>query len=115
MNSRRGVSLVEVLVASVLLAIGVGGTLSAFTAALRLRTNADVREEAAARAQNRLTWFESRNCAAADTAADVTRDRIREVFSVRRESTMVRLTGALEGGAARAPVRLAVEAVRRCD
>jgi prepilin-type N-terminal cleavage/methylation domain-containing protein len=115
MTSRRGVSLVEVLVASVLLAIGVGGTLSAFTAALRLRTNADVREEVAARAHNTLSWFESRSCVAADTASDSTRGGIREAWMVRRESTLVRLSGRLEGGAARAPVQLAVEAVRRCD
>jgi len=115
MIPRRGVSLVEVLVASVLLAIGVGGTLSAFAAALRLRTTADVREEVAARAHNTLSWFQARSCAAADTAADETRDGIREVWTVRRASTHVSLRGGLSGGRGRAPVQFAMEAVRRCD
>ena len=115
MRSRHGVSLVEVLVASVLLAIGVGGTLSAYTAALRLRINADAREELAARAHNRLSWFGSRSCAAADTASDITENGIRETWTVQRESTLVRLRGEVEGGTVRAPVQLAVEAVRRCE
>jgi prepilin-type N-terminal cleavage/methylation domain-containing protein len=115
MRSRSGLSLVEVLVASVLLAIGVGGTLSAFTAALRLRINADAREAVAARAHDTLSWFESRSCAAADTAADSSRDGIRESWTVRRESTFVRLSGGVAGGTGRAPVQLAIEAVRRCD
>lgn len=67
MSSRRGVSLIEVLVATVLLAVGIGGTLSALAASARLRTLARDREQLAAEALDRLAWFEARACAQGDT------------------------------------------------
>ncbi len=54
--------------ASVLLAVGVAGSLSTLAAAARLRHGASVREELAARAEDRLGWFLARGCAAGDTA-----------------------------------------------
>lgn len=69
MRRRPGVTLVEVLVATVLLAIGVAGSLSTLSAAARLRDGARVREALAAVAHDRLGWFESLGCAATDTAA----------------------------------------------
>ena len=67
MSSRRGVSLVEVLVATVLLAIGVAGCVAALQAASRLRLDAATRESATATVERRLTWFESRACLGGDT------------------------------------------------
>lgn len=68
MRNRRGVSLVEVLVAAVLLAIGIGGTLQALMASARLRLDADAREAVVGLLLDRLAWFESRACAVADTS-----------------------------------------------
>lgn len=68
MSSRPGVSLIEVLVAMVLLAIGIAGTMSALAAASQLRERARMHEELAAEAMGRLAWFEARACAQRDTA-----------------------------------------------
>jgi hypothetical protein len=62
------VSLVEVLVAAVLLMVGVGGSLHALAASARLRALADAREALTAEMLDRLAWFEARACAGADTA-----------------------------------------------
>ncbi len=72
MQSRRGVSLIEVLVATVLLAVGIGGTLSSLAATARLRESASARERLAAEALDRLAWFEARACAQLDTSEQVT-------------------------------------------
>lgn len=68
MQNRQGVSLVEVLVAAVLLAIGIGGSLQALTLSSRLRVEADAREALAGLMLDRLAWFEARACTASDTA-----------------------------------------------
>lgn len=68
MQSRRGVSLVEVLVASVLLGVGIAGTLNAFVASARLRVDADTRAALVGLMLDRLAWFEQRACASADTS-----------------------------------------------
>lgn len=68
MSVRRGVSLVEVLVSAVLLALGIGGTLHALLASARLRLEADRREAMVGLLLDRLAWFESASCAAGDTA-----------------------------------------------
>ncbi len=75
MSVRGGVSLIEVLVSMVLLAIGIAGTLSALTASSRLRERARMHEELAAEAMDRLAWFESRACAQLDTAESHTTAR----------------------------------------
>lgn len=69
MRSRTAVSLIEVLVATVLLAVGVSGTLSSLSAAARLRHGASGREALAAAAHDRLAWFERAGCLAADSSA----------------------------------------------
>lgn len=69
MRTPRGVSLVEVLVAAVLLAVGVSGTLSSLSTAARLRHGASGREALAAAVHDRLGWFEAAACAFADSAA----------------------------------------------
>lgn len=65
---RRGVSLVEVLVAATLLAVGVAGTLHALLASARLRLDADRREALVGMLLDRLAWFEAAACAGGDTA-----------------------------------------------
>lgn len=54
--------------ASVLLAIGIGGTLQALLTSARLRLDADRREAMVGLLLDRLAWFEAAACAAADTA-----------------------------------------------
>jgi prepilin-type N-terminal cleavage/methylation domain-containing protein len=66
-QKRRGVSLIEVLVASVLLAIGIAGTMQALLASARLRLEADRREAMVALLLDRLAWFEAEACAGGDT------------------------------------------------
>ncbi|MEX2181295.1 MAG: hypothetical protein WD771_04590 [Gemmatimonadaceae bacterium] len=68
MRARAGSSFIEVLVASVLLAVGIVGCLSTLAAAARMRHGASVREELAARAHDRLGWFGARACIGPDTA-----------------------------------------------
>jgi Tfp pilus assembly protein PilV len=64
---RRGSSLVEVLVATVLLAVGVAGTLSALAAAARLRTAARAQERVAATALEAFSAFVARGCVVSDS------------------------------------------------
>jgi prepilin-type N-terminal cleavage/methylation domain-containing protein len=68
MTLRRGVTLIEVLVASVLLAVGIAGTLNAMVASARLRMNADTREAVVGLMLDRLAWFEANACSGTDTA-----------------------------------------------
>lgn len=67
MPQRRGVSLIEVLVATVLLAVGISGTVASLAATARMRMIARDRESLAAAALDRLSWFEVRACAQLDT------------------------------------------------
>ncbi len=103
------------LVAAVLLAVGVGGCLSALLAAARLRTRAAAREAVAHAVEARVAWFAAAACGVgadslvrSDSAA-----RVAEVWRVRRDSARA----TLEGGAASAgpaPHRRALRATRRC-
>lgn len=68
MVARRGVSLIEVLVSAVLLAVGIGGTMHTLLASARLRLEADRREATAGLLLDRLSWFEAFACAGGDTA-----------------------------------------------
>ena len=88
MRNRRAVSLVEVLVAAVLLAIGIGGTLQALLASAKLRLDADAREAVVALLLDRLAWFEAHACSVTDTSG-VTRlpDGPGAVWSVQSEGT----------------------------
>ncbi len=100
-STRRGVSLPEVLVASVLLAVGVAGCLSALATALRLRTAAWEREALAATAQDRLTWFAARGCSAGDTTfAPQTSPRLTEHWRVAQGAGAAELFGVLRGNGA---------------
>ncbi len=68
MKTRPGVSLVETLVAAVLLMIGVAGSLHALAASARLRHEAAVRERTSSLVHDRLLWFEAGACAGGDTS-----------------------------------------------
>ena len=94
MQLRVGVSLVEVLVAAVLLAVGVSGALSALTGAARLRTGAALRERVAEAAEARLSWFEGRACLLTDTVVTSAPGAlVNEGWQVRRDSSAVEITG----------------------
>jgi Tfp pilus assembly protein PilV len=113
--TRPGTSLVEVLVASVLLAIGVGGCLSTLAVAARFRERARARDELAAAAHHRLSWFVARGCLVADSArgADSTA-RLRAEWRVVRAPGLARFDVAAIRTAPLVDERLALEAAHPC-
>lgn len=106
MPARRAVSLIEVLVATVLLAIGIHGTLGALAAAQRLHRAARERDLLAFRALDRLGWWAQQACAQGDTSA-IERDStgIEARWSVDEASGTRRLRWSARGGGSR-PTRL---------
>jgi Tfp pilus assembly protein PilV len=88
---RSGTTLVEVLVASVLLAVGISGCLSTLAVAARFRERAAAREELAAAAQHRIGWFLSRGCAHADTSGSASDARLDQTWTFRRDSVGARI------------------------
>lgn len=94
MRNSRGVSLVEVLVSTVLLAVGIGGCLSALVGAARLRSGADSREALADAAESRLSWFEARGCLSPDTVLrSSSGSALTEEWHVLRDSAGAVITG----------------------
>lgn len=114
MQPRRGVSLIEVLVAAVLLAVGIGGTLSSLAATARLREWARHREYLAAAALDRLAWFEARACAQLDTAERVSSAEQLELDWSVRDSAGRRLLRFGAASAGRSPQRLSLQSSWRC-
>lgn len=114
MSKRPGVSLVEVLVAMVLLAVGIAGTMSALAAAAQLREQARMREELASEGLERLAWFEGRACAQLDTGAHVVTPRAITIdWQVRDSLGLRRLTfDAVSTG--RVPQRFSLRTSWRC-
>lgn len=116
MPNRRGVTLIEVLVAAVLLAIGISGTLNALVASARLRIRADAREAVVGLMLDRLAWFEASACSTADTTG-LTRlaDGPQAEWSVRvvGSTRILELQGARGPGAAAA--RTHVLTSLQCD
>ncbi len=113
---RRGVSLPEVLVAAVLLAVGVAGCLAALATALRFRTAAWERESLAAAAQDRLSWFAARGCAVGDTAfSPQPSARLTEHWRVAPESGGAALFGVLRGTGARFAFDLRIRSRVACE
>lgn len=115
--SRAGVSLTEVLVAAVLLAIGVGGCLGALSTALRFRSGAATREAMAAVASDRLTWFEAAGCTTGDSTIERPVEGIdaSESWRISRDSATSIIEGKVAGRVAGVPLAIPVEARRRCD
>ena len=116
MRNHRGVSLVEVLVAAVLLTVGVGGSLNALLAAAALRSRASVRESVAQVLESRVAWFAASACGfTGDTVVrSATGALISETWFVRRDSTAVRLVGRVLAGTGSHAVRRVLEVSRRC-
>lgn len=116
MRNHRGVSLVEVLVAAVLLTVGVGGSLNALVAAAALRSRAAVRESVAQALESRLAWFAASACGF--TSDTVVRSApgvlIAETWLVRRDSLAVRLEGRVLAGSGLHTVRRVLDVRRRC-
>lgn len=116
MMNRRGVTLVEVLVAALLLAIGVAGSLSALLASAQLRARASAREAVAQALDARLGWFAARACGfAGDTVVrSAPAARVEESWRVHRDSTVARLEGRAIGGSGPHAFRRALRVVRSC-
>lgn len=106
-------SLIEVIVAALLLGVGVAGTLGAIAAAARLRQRAAVRELVASAALDRLHWFERSACTAPDTAASETRRGVAVAWDV-RDSMGLRSLRVFARGTARDREPLAIHASWPC-
>ena len=115
MRSRPGVSLIEVLVATVLLAVGIAGTLSSLAAAERLRRGARDRENLAALALDRLAWFQLAACLTADTSAVTPIDPAGEARWSVRDSLGVRTLQWRGVTPSAPPQRLRLTTTWRCD
>lgn len=113
MPNRPAVSLVEVLVATVLLAVGAAGTVAALAAAARLRLVASMRESAVATAESRLAWFEARGCATPDTTIEAAPPD-GERWTVRHDSLSVLLAGRAERRMGERIVRVPLTVRREC-
>lgn len=114
MRERAGVSLVEVLVASVLLAIGVGGALGALVAAARMRDRAGRREAVVRAVDARLGWFALNACAPTDTVIAAVVDGVDETWRITRAGATSRLEGRALAVAPGRPVRLSLVHERSC-
>ncbi|MBL8998427.1 MAG: prepilin-type N-terminal cleavage/methylation domain-containing protein [Gemmatimonadetes bacterium] len=114
MSVRRGVSLVEVLVAAVLLAVGVAGALSALVGAARLRAGALLREALADRADARLSWFEGAACSAPDSLIRSDGAPIEERWRLTRDSSGASLAGEARGTLGTRTLRSALVARVEC-
>lgn len=115
MRTRRGVSLLEVLVATLLLTVGVGGSVQALLTAGRLRARAAARERLARTVETRLHWFQARSCAAVDTTIDgTTADAVHEQWTVQRSGVLTRLEGRARIGGRADSLRLPLSQPRRC-
>jgi hypothetical protein len=115
MQLRHGTSFVEVLVASVLLAVGIVGCLSTLAAAARLRNGATLREDLAARAHDQLGWFFAQGCLAADTSYTAPASaRIEEHWEHHRDASGARFAIALQVRASTRNEKLAIAADLPC-
>ena len=106
----------EVLVAAVLLAIGVGGSLNALLAASQLRSRASVRESVAQTLESRLGWFAAGACGfTGDTVVrSAAGEQVAESWRVWRDSAGVHLEGRVLRGSGAHVVRRSLAVSRRC-
>ena len=116
MSNRKGISLVEVMVAALLLAVGVAGSLSALLAAAQLRSRASVREAVALSLETRLSWFAANACAfTGDTVLrSSSGTRLVESWRVLRDSAGARLEGRVVGGGGPLTLARTLVVSRRC-
>jgi len=112
MRNRSGVSLVEVIVASVLLSVGVAGCVAALLGSARLRARAAATEAVADAVERRLSWLETAGCSANDSTIRVD-GVVEERWALARDSLAARLEGhawqRLSVGQARLALRIFVE------
>ncbi len=113
MRSRPGVSLVEVLVAAVVLAVGVAGTMRALGAAAWLRERAFAHERVAEVVRARVLWF-AREACRGDRIVRAETDGVEEAWRVVRVGGEARLEGRAWAAGARGAVRLGLVHTRRC-
>lgn len=105
----------EVLVATVLLAVGIGGCLSALVGAARLRSGAALREALADAAESRLSWFETRGCLSPDTVLrSAPGSALVEEWSLARDSAVAAFSGEARVVASGRVLRSVFAARRRC-
>lgn len=110
---RAAVSLVEVLVATVLLSVGVAGSVAAFAVAARTRLTAAAREGAAAAVERRLAWFEAVGCSRADTVVSIPAPD-GEYWVLERDSASARLAGRATRGSGARSATVELTLLREC-
>lgn len=117
MRARSALSLVEVLVATVLLAVGISGTVASLAAAERLRVDASRRERLTAAVNGRLAWFDAVGCTAyATSGATSTADGVQVAWTLAEvDADSVRRVDidAVHGAGSRA-LRLSIATRRIC-
>lgn len=101
------------LVALVLLAVGVAGAVAALQAAARVRIRAAAIEGVASVVDARLAWFAAAGCVGADSLI-TTVGRVRETWSVARDTSSARMHGRAERDIGARTVRVPLEARRSC-
>lgn len=117
MSARPALSLVEVLVATVLLAVGICGTLASLAAAERLRADAQRRERLAAEVSARLAWFDAVGCtAAAASGTSTSADGVGVTWTLEPldADSVRRLEIDAGNGAGRRALQLSIATARLC-
>lgn len=117
MRARPALSLVEVLVATVLLAVGICGTVASLAAAERLRADANRRERLAAEVSARLAWFDAVGCTADAASGESTSAdgvRVSWLLAAIDADSVRRVAIEAEQGAGSRALRLAIETGRLC-
>lgn len=113
MDARRGVSLAEVMVATVLLAVGVSGCVAALLGAARLRLESSAREDVVDAVDRRLGWFEAAGCGSGDTVI-VTLGEIEGRWMVTRTDSSALLDGREQRRLASRVIRFPLRTQREC-
>lgn len=115
MTTPRGVTLIEVLVATVLLAVGIHATLGALFVSQRWHRAARERDALASHALDRLDWWSRHACTAGDTLVD---DQLPGGLALRWsvQDSLGRRQLRWQGrGPGNAPQRLDFSSSWRCD
>lgn len=107
--------MLEVLVATLLLTVGVGGAVHSVVTAGRLRARAAARERLARTVEARLEWFQGRPCTGGDTTIErTTPEGVHEQWAVQRRGAIAQLDGRARVGSRADSLRLGLSQRRRC-
>ncbi|MGA0920202.1 MAG: type IV pilus modification PilV family protein [Gemmatimonadaceae bacterium] len=114
--ARRGLSLVECVVAIVLCAVGLLGVTAALLTAQRLERSAEAMRRMAHQASQRISWFEAIPCPPRDTTWRQGDAGVAATWTVARSDSGVTLVGSLTAPipGPTAPLHLPIQLHRPC-